>query len=75
MTDTRADYRIARAVAVIAGVLGTLLAILTPLLPVKQTTAELNWPQNGQLSSVQAPLISYVATDLTSACRARPPPG
>ncbi len=64
MTDTRADYRIARAVAVVAGILGTLLAILTPLLPVKQTTAELNWPQNGALASVQAPLIGYVATDL-----------
>ncbi len=64
MTDTRAHFRIARAVAIVAGVLGTLLAILTPLLPVKQTTAELNWPQNGVLASVQAPLISYVATDL-----------
>ncbi|WP_370493662.1 arabinosyltransferase domain-containing protein [Mycobacterium sp. pW045] len=64
VTDTRADFRIARAVAVVAGVLGTLLAILTPLLPVNQTTAELNWPQNGVLTSVQAPLISYVATDL-----------
>ncbi|MGB3522263.1 MAG: arabinosyltransferase domain-containing protein, partial [Mycobacterium sp.] len=64
VTDTRADFRIARAVAVVAGVLGTLLAILTPLLPVKQTTAELNWPQNGVLASVQAPLIGYVATDL-----------
>lgn len=65
MTDTRADYRMSRTVAVIAGVLGTLLAIATPLLPVKQTTAQLNWPQNGELSSVQAPLIGYVATDLS----------
>ena len=64
MIDTRADYRIPRTVAVVAGVLGTLLAILTPLLPVKQTTAQLNWPQNGVLASVQAPLIGYVATDL-----------
>ncbi|MEO6794866.1 MAG: hypothetical protein ABI253_10155, partial [Mycobacterium sp.] len=64
MTETRADYRIARTVAVVAGVLGTLLAILTPLLPVNQTTAELNWPQDGTLASVQAPLIGYVATDL-----------
>ncbi|AKK29888.1 arabinosyltransferase domain-containing protein [Mycobacterium sp. EPa45] len=63
--QTRANYRNARLVAVIAGLLGAALAILTPLLPVKQTTAELNWPQNGVLSSVTAPLISYVATDLT----------
>ncbi|WP_328362364.1 arabinosyltransferase domain-containing protein [Mycobacterium sp. NBC_00419] len=62
--QTRANYRTARLVAVIAGLLGAALAILTPLLPVKQTTAELNWPQNGVLDSVTAPLISYVATDL-----------
>jgi arabinosyltransferase C len=58
------SYRAARFVAVVAGLLGTLLAIATPLLPVKQTTAQLNWPQNGVLGSVEAPLIGYVATDL-----------
>ncbi|TGD89294.1 arabinosyltransferase [Mycolicibacterium sp. CH28] len=63
--QTRAKYRTARLVAVVAGLLGAALAILTPFLPVKQTTAELNWPQNGVLNSVTAPLISYVATDLT----------
>lgn len=62
--DTGANYRAARVVAVVAGLLGTLLAIATPFLPVKQTTAALNWPQNGVLSSVDAPLIGYVATDL-----------
>ncbi len=31
----------------------------------KQTTAQLNWPQNGVMQSVDAPLIGYVATDLT----------
>ena len=41
-----------------------MLAIATPLLPVNQTTAELSWPQNDVLSSVDAPLIGYVATDL-----------
>ncbi len=61
----RADYRTARVVAVVAGLLGTLLAVATPFLPIKQTTAQLNWPQNGVLDSVTAPLISYVATDLT----------
>lgn len=72
MTDAWANCRTARTIAVLAGLLGTLLAIATPLLPVKQTTAELNWPQNGVLSSVQAPLISYVATDLdiTIPCQA-----
>jgi arabinosyltransferase C len=64
VTQTRADYRTARLVAVIAGLLGAALAILTPLLPVQQTTAQLNWPQNGVLNSVTAPLIGYVPTDL-----------
>ena len=62
--QTRANYRTARLVAVVAGLLGAALAILTPLMPVKQTTAQLNWPQNGVLQRVNAPLISYVATDL-----------
>ncbi|RWA15819.1 arabinosyltransferase [Mycolicibacterium brumae DSM 44177] len=64
MTTPSGDYRTAKLVAVVAGVLGTLLALATPLLPVKQTTAELDWPQRGELASVTAPLISYVATDL-----------
>ncbi|HZC94308.1 MAG TPA: arabinosyltransferase domain-containing protein, partial [Mycobacterium sp.] len=58
------NHRAARLVAVVAGLLGALLAIATPLLPVKQTTAQLNWPQNGVLGSVEAPLIGYVTTDL-----------
>ncbi|MCB1263813.1 MAG: arabinosyltransferase domain-containing protein [Mycobacterium sp.] len=65
MTQTRANYHSARLVAAVAGLLGALLAILTPFLPVKQTTAELNWPQNGTLDSVTAPLIGYVPTELT----------
>lgn len=72
MTATRTRYRTARFVAAVAGLLGALLAVLTPFLPVKQTTAELSWPQNGTLASVTAPLIGYVATDLriTVPCRA-----
>lgn len=59
-----ARQRTARVVAVVAGLLGALLAIATPLLPVNQTTAQLNWPQNGTFESVDAPLIGYVATEL-----------
>ncbi|WKG03279.1 arabinosyltransferase domain-containing protein [Mycolicibacterium sp. HK-90] len=59
------NHRTARLIAVVAGLLGVLMAVATPLLPVKQTTAELNWPQNGTWQSVNAPLIGYVATDLT----------
>ncbi len=66
------DYRGVRIVAVVAGLLGALLAVATPLLPVKQTTAQLNWPQNGVFASVDAPLIGYVATELNISvpCRA-----
>jgi arabinosyltransferase C len=66
------NHRTARIVAIVAGLLGAALALATPLLPVTQTTAELNWPQDGVLQSVDAPLIGYVATDLTITipCRA-----
>jgi arabinosyltransferase C len=59
------SHRTARIIAIVAGLLGAVMAIATPLLPVEQTTAELNWPQNGVLESVNAPLIGYVATDLS----------
>ncbi len=66
------NHRTARLIAIVAGLLGALLAVATPFLPVTQTTAQLNWPQNGVLQSVDAPLIGYVATDLTVTipCRA-----
>ncbi|HTX94638.1 MAG TPA: arabinosyltransferase domain-containing protein [Mycobacterium sp.] len=64
VNDTGANHRIARLVASVAGLLGALLAIVTPLLPVNQTTAQLNWPQHGAFESIDAPLIGYVATDL-----------
>ncbi|OBC00264.1 arabinosyltransferase [Mycobacterium sp. 852013-50091_SCH5140682] len=62
---TGANHRTARLIAIVAGLLGAIMAIATPLLPVTQTTAQLNWPQNGTWQSVNAPLIGYVATDLT----------
>jgi arabinosyltransferase B len=60
------DVRVMRWVATIAGLIGFLLSVATPLLPVAQTTAMLNWPQNGQLNSVTAPLISLNPVDLTA---------
>jgi arabinosyltransferase C len=59
-----ANHRTARLIAIVAGLLGAVLAIATPFLPITQTTAQLNWPQNGVLQSVNAPLIGYVPTDL-----------
>src|ERR1700757_3944069 len=70
--DSGGNHRFARLVAAVAGLLGALLAIVTPLLPITQTTAELSWPQNGTFDSVEAPLIGYVATELkvTVPCQA-----
>ncbi len=65
VTAPGSNHRNARIIAIVAGLLGALMAVATPLLPVKQTTAELKWPQNGVLNSVDAPLIGYVATDLS----------
>lgn len=76
----RQDVRVTRWVATIAGLVGFILSIATPLLPVVQTTATLNWPQGGQLNSVTAPLISLTPVDVhvtvpCSVVRALPPEG
>ncbi|WP_197376434.1 arabinosyltransferase domain-containing protein [Mycolicibacterium baixiangningiae] len=60
------DVRIARWVATIAGLLGFVMAVATPLLPVTQTTATLNWPQQGQFANVTAPLITLAPVSLTA---------
>ncbi|HET9876995.1 MAG TPA: arabinosyltransferase domain-containing protein, partial [Mycobacterium sp.] len=74
------DVRVTRWVATIAGLIGFILSVATPLLPVVQTTATLNWPQHGQLNNVTAPLISLTPVDLTasvpcSVVRSLPPEG
>ncbi len=53
-------------IALFAGVLGALFALASPFLPVTQTTAVLNWPQDGQLGSVQAALVSQVPIELNA---------
>ncbi|MBX7448583.1 arabinosyltransferase domain-containing protein [Mycolicibacterium sp. 3033] len=60
------DVKVARWVATIAGLLGFVLAVATPLLPVTQTTATLNWPQQGRVDDVTAPLISQAPVTLTA---------
>ncbi|MBB2993247.1 arabinosyltransferase A [Mycolicibacterium iranicum] len=66
----------ARLVAVIAGLAGLVLCGLAPLLPVKQTTATIVWPQSagadGFVSDITAPLVSGAprALDVTIPCRA-----
>ena len=50
----------------IAGLIGFVLAVATPLLPVTQTTATLNWPQAGPADNVTAPLITQAPVSLTA---------
>ena len=76
----RADVKTARWVAMIAGLIGAVLSVLTPLMPVVQTTATLNWPQAGQMNDVTAPLITLTPVDVsvTVPCdvvRSMPPSG
>lgn len=64
----------ARLVAIIAGILGVLLCALAPLLPVKQTTATILWPQGqgGAVGNITAPLVSGApeALDVSIPCSA-----
>ncbi len=74
------QLKVTRWVAIVAGLIGFVLSALTPLLPVVQTTAQLNWPQQGQFSNVTAPLISQtpVTMKATIPCdvlRTLPPSG
>ncbi|BBX99140.1 arabinosyltransferase EmbB [Mycobacterium lacus] len=64
--SARKRVGVTRWVATIAGLIGFVLSVATPLLPVVQTTATLNWPQNGRLNSVTAPLISLTPVDMTA---------
>ncbi|GAB3135513.1 arabinosyltransferase domain-containing protein [Tsukamurella serpentis] len=79
-TPPEQRYRKWRIVAAVAGLLGFTLAILTPFLPVKETTASVQWPQNGRVAGVDAPLVSYapVQIDVALPCtlvNALPPGG
>ncbi|HZD16004.1 MAG TPA: hypothetical protein VE196_12950, partial [Pseudonocardiaceae bacterium] len=60
--NERSAPRIARLIAVVAGVAGLLLCSIVPLLPVKQTTATILWPQgatpDGHVTGITAPLVS-----------------
>ncbi|MDG4668320.1 arabinosyltransferase domain-containing protein [Mycobacterium sp. 236(2023)] len=64
----------ARLVAVIAGLAGLVLCGLAPLLPVKQSTATITWPQapnaDGFVSDITAPLVSGAprSLDVTIPC-------
>ncbi|AHI21540.1 arabinosyltransferase [Corynebacterium vitaeruminis DSM 20294] len=51
-------------VALISGLIGMFLFILTPFMPVNQVQSSLSWPQNGSLQSVNAPLESYTPVSM-----------
>ena len=63
-----ADARVARLrlVAIVSGLLGTLCFLSLPFLPVAQTTATVQWPQNGSVNSVTAPLMAHSPQQLTA---------
>ena len=75
-SDSAEPTRIARLVAVVAGIVGVALCVLVPLLPVKQTTATILWPQaplaDGLVSDITAPLVSGapLALDVSIPCTA-----
>ncbi|OZC94916.1 arabinosyltransferase [Rhodococcus sp. 06-235-1A] len=61
--ETAPNVKTARLIAIITGIVGAVLAIATPLLPVQQDVATLSWPQSS-FGSVNAPLVSYSPVDL-----------
>src|SRR5258708_37589450 len=78
--EANRNVQVTRWVAIVAGLIGFVLSVATPLLPVVQATAMLNWPQNGQLNSVTAALISLTPVDFTATgpcnrVRGMPPEG
>ncbi|MFT4085857.1 MAG: arabinosyltransferase domain-containing protein [Gordonia sp. (in: high G+C Gram-positive bacteria)] len=64
LTDN--GYRTTKIVAAVAGLLGLLLALATPLLPVHQRNTQLSWPQNGAVTNVTAPLVAFVPTSMST---------
>src|SRR6201999_2368 len=71
----RSPHRLARLVAIVAGIVGALLCAVVPLLPVTQTTATILWPQglkDGHVTDITAPLVSGAprALDISIPCAA-----
>lgn len=62
----------ARLVAIASAVLGILLTIAIPLLPIEQQQSSLTWPQSDPIGSVEAPLVAYtpISVDASVPCAA-----
>ena len=63
-SDVARSSRPVRLVALLTGLAGILLCALTPLLPVRQTTATIIWPQDGRVGAITAPLVSGAPASL-----------
>ena len=63
-SDVTNASRLVRLVALLTGLAGILLCTLTPLLPVRQTTATILWPQAGRVGDITAPLVSGAPASL-----------
>jgi len=57
--------------AVLAAVVGIVASIAMPFLPVTQTTATIDWPQNESNAGISAPLVSYAPVDLDATIECR----
>ncbi|MGH3767227.1 MAG: arabinosyltransferase domain-containing protein [Pseudonocardiaceae bacterium] len=55
-----------RLAAAVLGLLGALLAVAVPLLPVIQDTTVITWPRPGHLAPVNAPLVTFQPQNLTA---------
>ncbi|KQU61267.1 arabinosyltransferase [Rhodococcus sp. Leaf278] len=62
----------ARLVAIVSALLGILLTISIPLLPIEQQQSSLTWPQGDTVGNVEAPLVGYtpISVDATVPCDA-----
>lgn len=68
-TPPQGRIAVARLAALVAGAVGLLLCLLTPLLPVQQATASLDWPQPrpaAESANVTASLVTQSPADLTA---------
>ncbi|TCN41605.1 arabinosyltransferase C [Rhodococcus sp. SMB37] len=67
---TRPEVTRARLIALVGALVGIVAALAIPFLPVTQTQGTLSWPQDGNSTSVTAPLVSYapVELDITIPC-------
>ncbi len=55
-----------RVAVTVLGLLGALLAVVVPLLPVVQETAVISWPRGGDITAVNAPLAAFQPQELTA---------